>query len=290
MSLAILHDHRAINIATVILVTISGLYAYSGLLGRPGGLLRQLLVGIPYGAIVGISTYYFDVAANNILSNTFRELVQSPAIVMSPITISIVAFVGGLTFPLLSPNLFRMESERQKLSILTIVLSFLFSVVSGTLWNSLGIQALFQLISPWLGFHPPLFGVIAAACVLSAITFLYSSTKLGLLRPSNDTAPDESPRPSNDTAPDKSPSLSQSCKTCIISLVFLIPAITLWIYFVSAIGWRSLVYFVILFVAGGFIFLIQLGADHLKKQHLQVISLVLFVLAAVLQLYQATAL
>ena len=293
MTLAVLHDHRAINIATAVLLTISGLYAYNGLLGRPGGILRQLLVGIPYGIVLGISTYYFDVAANNILSHTFRELVQSPAITVSPITIGILAFVGGVTFPLLSPNLFREESHRQRLSVITIVLLFLFTVVSGTLWNSIGIQALFHMISPRFNFHLPIFGVIIVAFVLTSVGFFYSyfymNPQLGFLGPATNTAPDEYYQPSKDTSRDEPPPLSQSCRTCLISLVLLIPAISLWIYFVSVVGWLSLFYVVILFITGVFVYLIQLSADHLKKKHLQVISLVLFVLAAGLQLYQAAA-
>jgi hypothetical protein len=330
MSLAILHDHRAINIATVILVTISGLYAYSGLLGRPGGILRQLLVGIPYGVVLGISSYYFDVVANNILSHTFRELIQTPSITVSPITIGILAFVGGVTFPLLSPNFFRDESQRQRLSVVTIALLFLFTIVSGTLWNAIGIQALLQMISPRFGIHIPVVGVTAGALILTAGGFYYSyfymNPQLGLLGPAKNATPVESPQPpnvlsqaspkklldyasyggtvdpamdatpvespqsSNDMSHDETPPLSQSCRTCLISLVILIPAISLWIYFVSVVGWLSLFYFVILFITGGIVYLIQLSADHLKKRHLQVISLVLFVLAAGLQLYQAAAL
>ena len=40
--LALVHDYRTINIATNILIIFAGLYTYQGLIGRPGGPLRQL--------------------------------------------------------------------------------------------------------------------------------------------------------------------------------------------------------------------------------------------------------
>lgn len=270
MLVALLQDHRTINITTDILVIFAGLYTYQSLLGRPGGLLRQLLVGIPLGVAYGVGNYIFDVSANHILSNTFRELVQSPVVPVSSITVGIIGFVAGLTFPLLSPNIYRAKSEYQKLSAPTIVLLFLFSVMGGTLWNSIGIQAIFHLVS----IQPPLLIVIAVAFVLSAIAFFYSNSQMGYLGSANETTP-VTPKP--------------TLLGCIINIVVLIPVISLWVYFASVVGWGTLVYFVIFAVAGVLITFIQHVVDRLTERGLLEVSLVLFALAAILQLYQAVA-
>jgi len=267
----LLHDSRTINITTVILATFAGLYGYQGLLGRPGGLLRQLLVGIPMGVVLGIGNYLFDVTANNVLSNTLKELIQVPTIPISSITIGIIGFIGGLMWVMLFPNFFRQGTERQDASISTTVLYFLFAVTSGTLWNSIGIQAIFYLLTPWLGFHPPLLGVLVVAFLLALITIFYTNSQLGLMHPTN-------------TTPKLTP------LGCIFNLVSLIPATSLIIYFVSVVGWISLIYLGTILVTTLLVLLIQYIADHLKEKQLQVISLVVFLLAAALQLYQATAL
>ena len=268
--LTLLHDHRTISIVMTILIIFAGLYTYQGLIGRPGGLLRQLLVGIPAGVVFGVGNYFFDVAANHVLSNTFRELVQSPAIPVSSITIGVLGFVLGLTLPLLSPNYFRFnrpKSEWQRLSIPTIVLLFLVSVASNTLWNSIGILVIFHLFS----FYPPLLLVIAAAFVLSTIGFIYSSSQLHLLRPTNDTSP-------------STPQVT--FLGCIVNLIVLVPTISLTVYLVWVIGWGALVYFGITVVAGVLLWFIQLGVDKMADKSLLELSLVLFLLASVLQLYQ----
>jgi hypothetical protein len=373
MLLAILHDHHTINIVTNILVILAGLYAYQGLPGvaRPGGLLRQLLVGILLAIIYGVGNYFFDVAANHIFSNTVRELVQFPGIPMSSLTIGVIGAVTGLLFPLTSPNFFRLK-RWQKVSIPVIALLFLITIMGGTFWNALGIEAMFKLFGPWFTLHPPLPSVIVVAFVLSLISFSFN-IQLGLLHPANNTTPDM-PQPTlassstantsstnnatpdmlqptlasisssstntsstnntasdmpqstiasissstastsstNNTTPDTpQPTLASissstastsstnnttpgtpraTLQSCIVSLIVLIPMISLWVYFGLAVGWGTCIIYVgILLLAGALVMLIQAGVDRMSDQVLLEISLVLFLLAAVLQMYQAIA-
>ena len=174
MLLTILNDHRTINITSVILATIAGLYAsYSGLLGRPSGFLRQLLVGIPLGIIGGIYSYLMDV--NNTFSTLLRELIHFPAIPISSITIGIIGGISLLALPLTYPDFFRDEKERQGVSpptVGTTILLFLFVATLNTFWNFVDILILFQLVNPWLHFHPPLLATLITAFFLAIILTL----------------------------------------------------------------------------------------------------------------------
>ncbi len=272
MLLTILHDHRTINIATVIIGTIAGLYAsYSGLLGRPSGVLRQLLVGIPLGVIGGLLCYLLDV--NNTFSNILKELIQSPAIPSSSITFGIIGGATCLAIPLIYPDSFRGEGERQGVStpnIVTGILLSLFAAVLGTFWGFIGILTLFKLLNPWLHFYPPLLGVIGTAFILTIIPLFFARADLGLVQPRNT---------GNMTIPVK-----------ILILITQISKISIVVYAILVLRWSTLVYFGIALAAFLPLFPIQYGADHLSEKSLQVISLVLFAVAAALQLYQAMAL
>ncbi|HEY7984911.1 MAG TPA: hypothetical protein VID73_12125, partial [Ktedonobacterales bacterium] len=84
--LVLLHTPRDVNIATVLLGTLAGLYGYYGSLGNPGGLLRQLLVSVPSGAGNAVVFYLFDVNTRFVYSNVLRETLHlAPAFLPSPL-------------------------------------------------------------------------------------------------------------------------------------------------------------------------------------------------------------
>ncbi|HEX4213884.1 MAG TPA: hypothetical protein VIA06_11260 [Candidatus Dormibacteraeota bacterium] len=272
---ALLHDSHAINIATVLLVTMAGLYGYQGLLGSPGGVLRQLLVGIPLGIVFGLGNYLFDVGTGHLLSRTLETLIHS-AVPVTAITIEVISFFGGVAFPMIAPNVFRIETDRKSLSTPAIVAWFLVNTASATMWNSIGIEALFQLLRGWVHVDPPLAAVIAAAAVLGALGFA-GVTQTNLVRPTQEGS--------------NPPALSsRSCLVIALSMVALVPQLVLMLYFVLHFGWVSVIYFLAICVAAVVVVLVQYVADRLRKGHLQVVSLVVFLIAAALQVYQAAGL
>lgn len=272
---ALLHDSHAINVATVLLVTMAGLYGYQGLLGSPGGVLRQLLVGIPLGIVVGLGNYLFDVGTGHLLSRTLETLVHS-AVPVTSLTIAVISFFGGMAFPMIAPNVFRIDTEKRSLSTPTIVIWFVVNTVSATMWNSIGIEALFQLIRRWVTLEPPLLPVIVAGAVLGALGFA-GVMQTNLVRPTAEGA-------------NPPTTVRRSCTVLAASMIALIPQAVLILFFVLHFGWASLIYFVAICAAVVVVMLIQHLADRLKKRHLQVVSLVVFLLAAALQVYQAAAL
>jgi hypothetical protein len=341
--------------ATVVLGTFAGLYGFYGLLGQPGGVLRQLLVAIPRAALYGAINYVYDSAIHLVFSNLLREIFAIPTSVLpSAYPYLIVGATFGFLQSFLLPydvrasgaewwaffaktradfaetraKLAETTAERAKAwadrarAIVGLAetdvqraetdvqrykaradrakaradrakaradragdsslisdppsdqrvrgrwLGYVLFFPTSMLYLVLAVQILLVTLHLIPGFRPSIQVVlIIAVCVFAAHRLAHSFW----------TGKQE---------------LSLWDKAFVYLWLFIgtAPWVVNTVYIVLQAGWLpSVVAFALLSLAGVVIRFLQYWADHLKRNTLQVISLVLFLLAAGLQLYQALA-
>jgi hypothetical protein len=322
----VLHDSHTVNLATVVLGTFAGLYGFYGLLGQPGGVLRQLLVAIPRATLYGAINFVYDSAIHLVFSNLLREIFAIPTSVLpSAYPYLIVGATVGFLQSFLSPNELRARvadvraevvgarslisgvinstraanrpkdgplgppkdapsaapvisgvrapssppsSALSDLPVRDKVLDNVLSFPIAVLYIVLAAQILLVRLHLIPGFRPSFQVVLIIAICTTVALYLPSSFSAGK---------------------GKQPFWYVAFGYVLAFFIYGLLGVDI-VYIVLQAGWLpSVVAFALGFLAQVVILFLQYWADHLKRNTLQVISLVLFLLAAGLQLYQALA-
>jgi hypothetical protein len=295
--LLLLHSSPDVPVATVMLATIAGLYGYYGLVGKPGGVLRQLLVAIPAGILFGSSAYLYDARIHFVFSNTIRELLTIPTAVL-PASWPAALYFGMLGFSLgLTPTLrsIMLVAKGEARSTASLVMTNVWAILVQSLTFTLAFQIALVKLHVFPTFRPPLSVVVVITVIFVVLRRLYRLSRYTLLQ----RLRGELELVSQQSAEDALSWqwvwkwVSMLLAVLIGGLIFALPiavvGLSFWVYFVSILGWGLLTYFAVLLGAYLALLAIQYGADHLPRTGLQIISLVLFVIAAGLQLYSALA-
>lgn len=279
MDFSFLQSIRILNLATVVLGMLAGLYGFYGILGRPGGVLRQLLVAIPYGTFIGAATYVTDVITNELYSHTLTGILQVP---VSSYAVGAIGFASAFALPFTSANYLHVDDEGTKMepSVMTRILSVIVMAASGAFWFTIEIQTAIVQFHPFAGYRPPISVVVIVAALIGLLTGLYSSMYGSRGSTRSVSAADGQSRTST----------AGCIFGCFVALLTLIPAGAFAFYFISLIGWSSLILLLVGVVAGVVLTVIQYWADHLPQRQLQYVSLVFFLCAGAIQIYEAVAL
>lgn len=273
MITTIFENSHALTIAAFIFGAFAGLYGYNGIIGHRGGILRQLLVGLTSGVVFGSCGYIFDTVSHSLFSDLLRDLLPIPGLPMTSVTVALLFAVPTFLQTLVSPNSFRLSFNRERSHHpwLTFALNLTLGALHATILQVLAAQVIFMRWDIFHGIHPSLFAVIAVCYASSLILYFTMLVAAGAkIRASPTRALTED-------------------YGCIYSLLYLplytVPGWVTLIYIISVVGWGVFLYLGISAIAITLLAAAQYGADHFDQDKLQYVSLVLFLLATALGLY-----
>jgi uncharacterized integral membrane protein len=261
---SLLLSSRFINATSIIIAVVSGLYGFNGILGRPGGLLRQLIVAIPQAGFFAVFNYFYDEATHHIYSTGLSIALSEFANISvppGPFLWAVALGVSGLLLSLTNPNSLRSYRKiKLEVSRTSLIIYAIASTISSFVFDIVLIVTSVHFAYPFRDIEPPLYVILLYAIIQSALTATtillnYKNTVVG-------------------------------CLYTILS----IPIFLLLVLDFKTFGWS--IVFLILggFVIVYFIILLQQLADGLSDKNLQHIGLTLFLIAGSLQIYQAIAL
>jgi|GEM_PF-2476769 MFS family permease len=273
----LLHNSRVINVTTLLLGFLSGLYGFNSILGKRGGILRQLIVALPAALLFGVAGYLLDVWSNHLYSAIIQEALQPPHGVDPALLVAAETAIVGFLTCLLVPNLGRSKESYQSQSIFAYALYML--ALFGLTWLSYATLLLYLGAKGKVpfGLHLSRPEIIIGSAVV-AIAYCISNAQYTWRRPVNPA------NQGNDTP------LAFTIVGCVGSLIAFAVGLIIGIPLFALVGWGLLVYFLILFCVGVIVAILQVAADNFPQSRLLYLSLTFFVLAAVLQIYQAIAL
>jgi hypothetical protein len=270
---SILHNSHAINLTSLAAATMAGLYGYYQILGRRGGLLRQALVGVPSGLTFAVAAYIFDIQSQASLSGFPGDVLGLPPHSVTSFTLAIIAFAPGFMIPVLfgSGNL---DKTRTRMVSANIIVS---AAVTG-FWVAFSLQFEMVRLNLFQNSRPPFYVTLIGSAIVSVTVNIWGLRMFFWPR-------NEKQRPNH-------PLLTWSI-LILGGVLSVSPFLVLLVYLVIHVGWLSapvLAGAVLLYLVA---FLAQLWVDHLgddKGNQLYYISLAFFLVAVVLQVYQAVAL
>lgn len=279
MLLSILNSHF-INAVSIVIAVIAGLYGFNGLLGSPGGLLRQLIVGVPSAILYGVIGYYYDEASHHIfssaISNSFSGIFSLP---VTSFSFAIFWGLQGLLLALVNPNTNKESKNYSKIGTGRFILTFLTSFIVLSYNFYLFFQIADTTVKPIPSIHFNDYILITISIILSFLLSLFSARILqaGNLENKKDDG-------------QSTGLLWLLAVGCFPSLIFFGLGIIIFVYVARSVGWVVVLLFVATGLTNTILRRLQAQADVMPEKRLQLISLILFMVAGSLQIYQAIAL
>ncbi|MEO7002605.1 MAG: hypothetical protein ABI068_12395 [Ktedonobacterales bacterium] len=270
---AFLQDRHTLNLLSIVIGIFAGLYGFYELLGRPGGVLRQLLVAVPSGILAGASLLLADNLTHQLYSHSFQALVQFP---LTSTTLALIGFFPSFLIPIAAPTTFRRGSASQRYtpSWFETALFVVIITASGVLGYVVSLEAIQARINPF-HWHLTLPAVVAVAAVLSLCLAIAGAWGMRQQAHGED----------DDTGNSIS---GWGCAVLLVLylLVFGVGIVAL-IAFIQLFGWGILLYSVISGVGVQLLYGVQFLVDRMKPRQLGYFALLLFAIAAAIQLYLA---
>ncbi|HLY31098.1 MAG TPA: hypothetical protein VKQ36_08710 [Ktedonobacterales bacterium] len=270
---AFFQDRHTLNLISILIGIFAGLYGFYELLGRPGGILRQLLVAFPAGVTGALSLFIFDNLTHQLYSHTLQSALGFP---VTTTVLLLVGFFPSFLIPIASPNTYRRGDSAHKYTFSTLetIVLVLFTTVSGVFGFLVALAAILARLNP-LHLHPSLPVVVGLAIVCS---LCLAATGVWGLR--------QQARGNDDDSTTNIP--TAGCVGLIIAtLVWFSVSVLSLIAFILLFGWGILLYSLVSGVAVQLLYGVQYLVDRMKARQLGYLALALFAVAAAIQLYLA---
>lgn len=273
---AFLQDRHALNLISIVVGIFAGLYGFYELLGRPGGILRQLLVALPSGVLAGGSLLVADNLTHQYYSHTLQSLTQ---FTVTPATLALIGFFPSFLIPIGAPSALRFTAsgKARMPSWFETVMYALIIGISGMVSYIITLEAILAKINP---FH------WRPATLVVVILGMFSSLSAAVVGAwgmrQNAQRGQESDADGFDAT-----RIAGCVVIAALYLVVLVVGALGLIALIELFSWSFVLYFVVAVLGVLPILGVQYLVDRLSRQQLGYLALILFGIAAFIQLYLA---
>jgi len=267
---AFLQDRHALNLISIVVGIFAGLYGFYELLGRPGGILRQLLVAVPCGVLAAVTLVVADSLTHQLYSHSLQSLVQFP---LTATGLAVIGFFPSFLIPIAAPTTFRRGSAERRYTASWFETAFFVVVItaSGMLGYIVSVEAILARLNPF-HWQAPLPVVVVISALLSFCLAVAGAWGM---------------RQQAHGADDNQASISGWGCAVLLALYLLVfgVGVVALIAFIQLFGWAILVYSVVSAVGVQLLYGVQYLVDRLTSHQLGYLALILFGVAALIQLY-----